>query len=366
MEPTCDRVENTPLMTRNYSAFLPPVDKIRQDVPFLTKLGWQTFFSQQTDVDELAATPPARVTQVHRNSVHVIGETVDMKVPIVPDVTIGDWVLLDQTSISRVLHRSSLIKRRAPGHDRAVQYIAANIDTAFLVTSCNADFKVARLERYIALAFEADVAPVIVLTKKDLTDDLTDYIAQAQSISETVPVVALNAKSDEPLEALAPWCKQGQTVAFLGSSGVGKSTLVNTLAGREKAETQDVRAGGSKGRHTTTHRHLHMMPNGSVVMDTPGMRELQLTDAAGGVAEVFADLFELSTQCKFNDCAHQSEPGCAVRAALENGDLDHDRFKRWQKLEAEERFNTASLSDRRQNDRAFHKAIKEIQKHNRK
>jgi len=353
-------------MTRDYSAFMGAQDTPPLDVPFLTRLGWNSHFSQQTDADELRTTPPARVMEAHRNSLQVRGEDIDMTVPMVADVTVGDWVLLDQTSISRVLHRKSLIKRRAPGHDRAVQLIAANVDTAFMLTSCNADFKVARLERYIALAFEADVDPVIVLTKKDLADDVDRFIEQAQSISDLVPVIAVNSKSEEPLIALSEWCKTGNTIAFLGSSGVGKSTLVNALAGQVTAQTQDVRVGGSKGRHTTTHRHLHMMPNGCLVMDTPGMRELQLTDAAAGVAEVFADIHDLSIQCKFNDCAHITEPGCAIRAALEDGIIEAARFERWQKLNAEEKFNSTSLSERRINDKAFHKRIKQIQKRNKK
>jgi len=338
----------------------------RKDMSILTHLGWQTFFAQQTDMDEMATNPPARVTQVHRNSLHVLGDGVDMTVPMAADVTVGDWVLLEQTSVARVLERKSLIKRRAAGHDRSVQLIAANLDTAFMVTSCNDDFSVARLERYIALAFEADVAPVILLTKKDLCDDLDTYVQAAQAISKDVPVLAVNSKSEEPAQMLAPWTKLGQTVAFLGSSGVGKSTLVNALSGQEFAQTQAIREGDSKGRHTTTHRHLHLMPNGCSVLDTPGMRELQLTDAASGVAEVFADLFELSTQCKFNDCAHQTEPGCAVRRALETGEVDEARYERWKKLDAEEKFNSSSLSERRINDKAFHKRIKQIQKRNKK
>jgi ribosome biogenesis GTPase / thiamine phosphate phosphatase len=332
----------------------------------LTHLGWQPFFSQQTDMDEMQENPPARVTQVHRNSLHVLGDGIDMTVPVTGDVTVGDWVLLDQTSVLRVLDRKSLIKRRAAGHDRSTQLIAANLDTAFMVTSCNADFSVARLERYIALAFEADIDPVILLTKKDLCDDLDHYIEQAKSISDHVPVLAVDATSDEPAELLKDWCKVGQTIAFLGSSGVGKSTLVNALAGEGSAETKDIREADAKGRHTTTHRHLHIMPNGCAVLDTPGMRELQLTDAASGVAEVFADIFALTTQCKFNDCAHVTEPGCAVRKALETGEIDQARYERWDKLNTEEQFNSTSLSERRINDKAFHKRIKQIQKRNKK
>jgi ribosome biogenesis GTPase len=213
-----------------------------------------------------------------------------------------------------------------------VQLIAANIDTAFIVTSCNLDFNVARLERYIALAFDAGVTPVILLTKPDLCDDPAPYVTDAEAISADVAVLTLNARSDEPASKLAPWCKPGQTMAFLGSSGVGKSTLTNSLSVSEVAATQAIREDDAKGRHTTSHRQLHILPNGCAVLDTPGVRELQLTDAESGVAEVFSDLDDLSTQCRFNDCRHASEPGCAILAALERGDIDEARLARWRKL----------------------------------
>ena len=334
----------------------------------LARLGWQPYFSRQTDVDEMAQTPPVRIIEVHRNSLHVKGDEVDTTIPSIADVAVGDWLLLDRElpTASRLLDRKSLVKRRAPGHDRQVQLIAANIDTAFIVSSCNQDFNIARLERYIALAFEAEIDPVILLTKPDLCEDVATYADEAKTISELVPVLALNAKSDEARTVLAGWCKPGRTVAFLGSSGVGKSTLSNALAGNDRIETQAVREADAKGRHTTTRRQLHLLENGCSVLDTPGMRELQLTDAASGVGDVFADLQELSGQCRFNDCMHATEPGCAVRTALEAGEIDEARLARWQKLVAEEAFNSARLSERRTKDKALGKTIRGIQKKNRK
>ncbi|MEM9582082.1 MAG: ribosome small subunit-dependent GTPase A [Pseudomonadota bacterium] len=280
------------------------------------------------------------------------------------DVTVGDWLLYDADTeqMTRRLERKSLIKRRAPGHDRAVQLIAANIDTAFIVSSCNDDFNIARLERYIALAFEAQVTPVIVLTKADQSDAAADYAEQARSIAASVPVVTLDARGDAPSALLAPWCGIGQSVAFLGSSGVGKSTMVNALAGSAQMSTQAIREDDARGRHTTTYRHLHILPSGCAVLDTPGMRELQLTDAAGGVGEVFADLEQIAGNCKFNDCAHETEPGCAVRAAIGDGQIDASRLARWKKLVAEEKFNSASIAQRRSNDRAFGKMVKQAMK----
>lgn len=353
-------------MTRDLSAFQPPAGKGQsaQQVTRLKSLGWQAFFAQQISIDELNDTPPVRVTEVHRSGLRVLGDGIDMMVPPRADATVGDWLLLDHDlpSSSQLLERKSLIKRRAAGHDRSVQLIAANIDTAFIVTSCNLDFNVARLERYVALAFDAGVTPVILLTKADLCDDASAYVADAEAISADVAVLTLNAKSNEPVAKLAPWCKPGQTIAFLGSSGVGKSTLTNALSVSEVAATQAIREDDAKGRHTTSHRQLHILPNNCAVLDTPGVRELQLTDAEEGVAEVFSDLDELSTQCRFNDCKHISEPGCAVLAALERGEIDEARLARWRKLVAEDQHNTASLAQRRSKDKAFGKMVKQATK----
>jgi len=328
------------------------------------EMGWQPFFSQQLDLDDLHRTPPVRVTQVHRSALHVVGDAVEMDIPTLPDVTVGDWLLLDrdQPGQSRVLDRKSLLQRRAPGTERQMQLIAANIDTVFIVSSCNPDFNVARMERYIALCFEAEITPVIVLTKSDLSEDVADYVAQAAAISDLVPVIALDARSGDPKTKLAEWCKPGKTVAFLGSSGVGKSTLTNALAGGEEIETGAIRENDAKGRHTTTRRELHLVPGGCVVLDTPGMRELQLADVAAGIDEVFADLAALAENCRFRDCQHQSEPGCAVQAAIAAGQVDAARLYRWRKLVAEEAFNSASVSERRMKDRAFGKMVKRAMK----
>lgn len=355
-------------MVRDYSQFLPSTDKAggaKRTLSTLETLGWRPFFAQQITMEELAATPPARVIEVHRNGLHVRGDGIDITIPPNPDVTVGDWLLLDRDrpGAGRILERISLIKRRAPGTDRQVQLIAANVDTAFIVTSCNQDFNVARLERYIALAFEAEVTPVMVLTKADLCVTPDRYVEAAQAISEQVPVVVLDARSEEPWAKLAEWCKPGQTVAFLGSSGVGKSTLTNALSGSQSIETQSIREDDAKGRHTTTRRQLHIVTGGCAVLDTPGMRELQLTDAETGIADVFADISEVASQCRFRDCQHETEPGCAVLAAVENGSVEQARLARWRKLVAEERHNSASIAERRSKDKAFGKTVRLIMKH---
>ncbi|NKB52260.1 MAG: ribosome small subunit-dependent GTPase A [Rhizobiaceae bacterium] len=358
-------------MKREYLDFLKSTETNEPPKPArsaLQDLGWQSFFAQQIDIEDLAKTPPVRVTEVHRNGLQIVGDNIDLMIPPGPEATVGDWLLLnqDQPDRSQLLERKSLIQRRAAGHDRRVQLIAANIDTAFIVSSCNADFNVARLERYIALAFEADVAPVIVLTKADLVTDVGDYVKKAERMSASVPVICLDARGEQPQSKLAAWCGPGQTVAFLGSSGVGKSTLTNALAGSQKIETQSIREDDAKGRHTTTRRQLHFLSNGCAVLDTPGMRELQLTDVKSGIANLFSDIEELTGQCRFNDCSHTQEPGCAVLEALAKEEIDVARVQRWRKLIAEEQYNTATLAERRAKDRSFGKLIRQVQKDNRK
>lgn len=358
-------------MVRDYSEFLSSKTNDKSSQKKLSKiqtLGWQPFFAQQISVEELTETPPVRVTEVHRSGLCVLGDGIDEMIPPRADATVGDWVLLDRElpHSSKVLERKSLIKRRAPGTDRQTQLIAANIDTVFIVSSCNQDFNIARLERYIALVFQPEITTVIVLTKTDLAPSIDKYVEEAQSISDAVPVVALDARGDEPKTKLAEWCKLGQTVAFIGSSGVGKSTLTNALSGTQAAETQDIREDDAKGRHTTTRRQLHIVPDGFLVLDTPGMRELQLTDAASGIDDIFGDLNELATQCKFNDCQHLTEPGCAINQAVEDGSINEKRLHRWRKLIAEDAYNSASLLERKSKARTLDKVIRKIQNDNMK
>lgn len=349
-------------MTRDTS--LTPETETEPAVTTLEMLGWQNFFAQQTDMDQMAETPPVRVIEVHRNGLRVRGETIDALIPPSIEATVGDWLLFDTVlpTASEVLDRKSLVKRRAAGHDRSAQLIAANLDTAFIVTSCNQDFNVARLERYIALTLEAGVDPVLVLTKLDLCDTPETYIETAKTISDLVPVVVLDARGAEPAAKLAQWCKAGKTVAFLGSSGVGKSTLTNALSDTLAIETKAIREDDAKGRHTTTKRHLHFMPNGCAVLDTPGMRELQLTEAASGVADLFSDIHDLTKQCKFRDCKHETEPGCAVRAALAQDEIDVARLERWRKLYAEDKFNTAALAHNNSSDKVMAKVLRQAKK----
>ncbi len=336
------------------------------DIIDLTDFGWGPAYSSQLDADDLAATIPVKVVEAHRGKVRIVGQGIDALVtPSVSGeddgITIGDWLLVDAESHQpkRLLERKSLLRRRAPGTDRRWQLIAANIDTLFIVSSCNDEFNVARLERYLALVLDAGITPVLILTKADLATSIDTYVDAASALLDGLIIEVLDARDKEAVQArLAPWCTKGQTVALVGSSGVGKSTLTNTLTGSETEATQAIREDDAKGRHTTTSRNLHRLPSGGWLLDTPGMRGVEVTDAREGIEQVFADVVTLAESCRFNDCNHDTEPGCAVQAAIETGKLTAKRLKRWKKLDAEEAHNSASIAERRVKDKAFGKKIK--------
>jgi ribosome biogenesis GTPase len=252
----------------------------------------------------------------------------------------GDWVAVQPGGLIRaVLPRSSAFIRWAAGPAGGVQVAAANVDVAFLTASLNADLSLRRLERYLAAAYESGAEPVIVLTKADACDDIAAAVAEVGRIAFGVPVLPVSALTGEGLEPLTDYLPSGRTAVLLGSSGVGKSTLVNALAGRERMATRAIREDDARGRHTTTHRELILLPSGGLILDTPGMRELGLYDAEAGVARVFGDLEAeveaLAADCRFADCRHEREPGCAVQAALAEGRLDGARLASWRKLQRE-------------------------------
>ena len=279
---------------------------------------------------------------------------------------VGDWLLLDADNrLVRLLERQTWFARKAAGKEHYRQLIAANIDTVFIVSSLNQDFNLNRIERYLALAHEAKVEAVVVLTKKDLCDDAHGMIQRVQSLDPMLAVVALNALDVESVSVLEPWLGEGNTAAFIGSSGVGKSTLINTVLGESTQSTQAIRGDDDKGRHTTS-RSMHLLPSGAVLIDTPGMRELQLTDCEQGVDETFADIVDLQSRCKFTDCQHQSEPGCAVQAAIQQGKLEPRRLQNYRKLMREQTFNSATLAERNTQDKSFGKMVKSVVQHKQK
>lgn len=325
--------------------------------PTLAELGWTPFFERQVSAQELSDARPVRVMAVHRGMVAVLGEDFeDMVLSALPEgggrenrPTVGDWLLIDREShqVLRILARTNLFKRPSPADPRRLQLIAANVDTLFIVTSCNQDFSVARIERYLVLAREVGVAPVIVLTKIDLAQAPQEFREAARELQPGLEVEMINGRDPASVARLAARCGPGQTVALVGSSGVGKSTLINTLRGSDSIATQAVREADGKGRHTTTVREMHRLAGGGWLVDTPGMRELQLADASAGIAEVFDDIEALVLECQFTNCSHGAEPGCAIRAAIGHGTLEPARLERWRKLTSEETANTGNIARRK-------------------
>lgn len=281
-----------------------------------------------------------------------------------PGMTVGDWILLDEAgTFNRLLERSSLFVRKSAGSKVDTQLVAANIDTAFIVCSMNQDFSLNRIERYLALAHEAGVEPVIVLSKADLVDDVQPFLDAAATLGQQLSVIAVNGLDAASVELLLPWCTSGKTVALLGSSGVGKSTLVNTLLGDATQLTAEIREDDDEGRHTTTSRSLHALAGGGTLLDTPGMRELQLVDCEQGIETAFSDVTELSLRCKFKDCQHLSESDCAIKRAIESGELDARRLNSYRKLQREQILNSATQAEKRRRSRQFGKMVRNAMAH---
>ncbi len=330
----------------------------------LKELGWRPFFSDQVSGEDKQHFP-ARVMAVHRGRIvvagvrakHLIDPHVAQADGVAAHPTVGDWLLVDGRTLqpARILERANLFERRAPGNGTRPQLIAANVDTLFIVASCNQDFSAARLERYLVLAREVGVRPVVILTKIDLAADPDVFAATARALQEGLLVETVDARHPGSVAGLASFCGEGETVALLGSSGVGKSTLVNTLRRSNAIATQAIRRGDDTGRHTTTVREMHRLDQGGWLLDTPGMRELQLTDAAAGVAEVFDDILMMVEQCRFANCTHEVEPGCAVQQAIREGALAASRLERWRKLSSEVIYHSASRAERRTLDRVGRK-----------
>jgi ribosome biogenesis GTPase len=343
----------------------------------LMRLGWRPFYSQQLTLEELDESFPARVAAVQRSLLVVLAESGEHQIGLpqrlrpggaTPGITVGDWLLVRSETCQavRMLERQSLVARMAAGTEPGRQAIAANVDTLFVVTSCNADFNPSRLERYLAVAFEAGVMPVIVLSKVDTCADPGPYIAAARSASKDVSVIALNGTdSHGSLASVSPWLGEGQTVAFVGSSGVGKSTLINSLLGVSTQQTRETRQGDQKGRHTTTSRHLFRAPCGAWLIDTPGMRELKIGAVESGLDRTFVDIESLATVCRFRDCGHRHETGCAVRSAMEDGRLDARRLENYLKLRREAERVACPPWKRRQEQSQFGRIARAAQKRRR-
>jgi len=330
----------------------------------LPQLGWHAFFQQQLTLEEWEHFTVARVITQQRSVIQVLTDKGKQSLtitPAMPVMTVGDWVLLDEAgAFYRLLERLSLFSRKAPGSKVSTQLIASNIDTVFIVCSLNQDFNLNRIERYLVLANEAGVEAVVVLSKADICETPEDYTQQVQALDPLLMVLTVNSLAPESVSQLTPWCETGKTVALLGSSGVGKSTLINTLSGKTLQQTQSTRADDDKGRHTTTGRSLHRLADGGLLLDTPGMREIQLASCEQGIEETFSDISELARHCKFTDCQHQNEPGCSVQAAIVVGKVEQRRLSSYLKLLKEQAFNGASLAEKRASEKnltRYHRAV---------
>ena len=323
----------------------------------LSDLGWQSYFQQQLSLDEWDETIPARIVEQYKSEITVATESSVFNIHLLaamPVMVVGDWLLLDsQQHIVRLLDRKTCFSRKAAGSKLKKQLISANVDTAFIVSSMNEDFNLNRIERFLSLVNESGAEPVVLLSKSDQSETPRSFVEQTQALDPFLMVEAINCLDARSVSKLSPWIKEGTTIAVLGSSGVGKSTLINTLLGEMRQSTGVIREDDDKGRHTTTRRSLISLSAGGVILDTPGMREIQIADCKEGIATTFADIELYAEQCKFSDCQHQTEPDCAVQQAVVSGELEQRRLNNYLKLLREEAFNSASLSERRAKDKAL-------------
>lgn len=348
----------------------------------LTSLGWSEFFESTFQPYRERGHFAGRVVLEERGAYRLYTEHGELSARVRGKLrydsesaadfpAVGDWVAVSRrerdglNQIQAVLPRRSKFSRKAAGANSEEQVVAANVDTVFLVQGLDHDFNLRRLERYLVAAFESNAAPVVILNKADLCGDVEKKISEAESVAPGTPVHAISSLSGQGLEALDQYVLRGVTVAFLGSSGAGKSTLINRILGEEIQKTAEVREHDSRGRHTTTHRELIVLKTGGLLIDTPGMRELQMWDASGSLDLAFSDVQSIAAACYFSDCSHQNEPGCAVREALEDGSLDRGRYASYTKMEKEleyldSRMDTRLNLKRKSREKKIHRAFRTI------
>lgn len=312
----------------------------------LRKLGWNTFFGENFR-EHVEGYEPGRISSVNKNGCNVYTKNGKVSARVSGRLrrdgqypAVGDWVAISEDdtgifTIHAILPRKNKISRKDAGRATGEQVIVTNVDIAFIMTSLNRDLNMRRLERYLAIVKQSGVDPVIVLNKSDICSDINSRINDVLAIAPDVPVYAISATAGVGMGALSPYLQDGKTVVLLGSSGVGKSTLINALDGVERQKVGEIREDDSRGRHITTVRELILLEKGGVIIDNPGMRELQLWDASDGLHNTFRDIEELAAQCKFSDCQHETEPGCMIKKAIAEGTLPEVRFESYRKLQRE-------------------------------
>lgn len=332
----------------------------------IQQLGWNETLQDQFNGFEAAGYSVGRVALEHKRLYRVFTENGEVLAEVSGKMrfealhredypAVGDWVVLairkgeGKATIHGILPRFSKFSRKAAGLVTEEQIVATNVNTVFLVNALNHDFNVRRIERYLLMAWESGANPVIVLTKSDLCNEIDDRISEVESVAYGVPIHVCSVKEHTGIEELVIYFENNQTVALLGSSGVGKSSLTNCLIGEDKLLVNEVREGDDRGRHTTTHRELLLLDSGGVIIDTPGMRELQLWESEDSLSLSFHDIEEIAGNCRFRDCSHAAEPGCAIRASIDDGTLDRGRYQSYLKLQKELAFLERKTNIRTQN-----------------
>ena len=329
----------------------------------LSQYGWNPHFQQL--FNQYAQTLlPARIIADYGNMYRVITEHGELLAeqsgnlrktqqihPAVGDfIAYENWPGEEKAIIHHVLPRFSKFSRKSAGREHLEQVVAANFNTVFIFNSLNQDFNIRKLERYLVLAWDSGGTPVIILSKADLSTEVEKKVKEVKLIAPGVDVYAVSSLSKETLAPLEKYFQPGKTIAFLGSSGVGKSTLINTLAGEDMMKVQEIRAGDDKGKHTTTHKEILLLSNGALVVDTPGMREVGLIEKSEGIHDIFADIEEFAVACRFKDCTHLHEPGCRVQQAIEEGELDAKRLDSYKKLLKESAYAESKTNERIRNE----------------